>query len=247
MAGFFITGTDTDVGKTIVTGLISAALNKRGTNTIPYKPVQSGSFFRENQLYAPDVDTYEKMNNKAFPQSSTYLLEAPVSPHLAARWDTVTVKEDKIYTDYLHLSNACDCILVEGAGGVAVPIIDENYCVSDLMKDLKLPVIVVARAGLGTINHTTLTVHYIRQLGLPITGIIMNGFENSEKQAQQENVNMIEKMTNVPVIGQLPFVQKIEQFLDNEELILSLIEQINIEFLIKMWREQTNERSKQLG
>ncbi|MEB1808736.1 MAG: dethiobiotin synthase [Bacillaceae bacterium] len=246
MNGFFITGTDTDVGKTIVTGLISTALNKRGTNTIPYKPVQSGAFYREKQLYAPDVETYEKMNNKTFPQSSTYLLEAPVSPHLAALWDNVTIKQDQINTDFLNLSSACDCILVEGAGGVAVPIIDENYCVSDLMKDLKLPVIIVARAGLGTINHTTLTTQYIRQLGLPITGIIMNGFEDSEKQAQQENVKMIEKMTKVPVIGQLPFVQNIEQLLDNEELILSLIGQINIEFIIKMWREQTYERSKQL-
>ncbi|WP_216830442.1 dethiobiotin synthase [Alkalihalobacterium elongatum] len=245
MAGFFITGTDTDVGKTIVTSLLSSALNAKGTNTIPYKPVQSGAEYREKQLFAPDVDMYEKVNRKTFPHSYTYLLKAPVSPHLAARWDEVTIEKDRIYKDFRNITNSCDCILVEGAGGVAVPIINETYCVSDLMKELKLPVIIVARAGLGTINHTTLTVQYIRQLGLPITGIVMSGFIESETVAQQENIDMIEKMTDVPVIGKLPYVENLEQRLDEKDICTHLIEKINIDYIIERWKEQAYERSKQ--
>ncbi|WP_209122498.1 dethiobiotin synthase [Alkalihalobacillus sp. BA299] len=244
MAGFFITGTDTDVGKTIVTALLSVALNENRIKTIPYKPVQSGSILKNSQLIAPDVDIYEKINQCHFPDSVTYLFEAPVSPHLAAKWDQVIIKKKRIDEDYNKLTHLYNCILVEGAGGVAVPLIDESYCVSHLMQELQLPVIIVARAGLGTINHTTLTVHYLRHLGLSITGIIMNGFRYSEKLAQLENVNMIEKMTNVPVIGQLPYLENIDQLLNDNELILEFTQQLNINFIIERWKEQVYEGIK---
>ncbi|WP_078428572.1 dethiobiotin synthase [Alkalihalobacterium alkalinitrilicum] len=242
MSGFFITGTDTDVGKTIITGLLTAALNEKGIRTIPYKPVQSGAIYREKQLIAPDVDMYEKINNENWPHSATYLLKAPVSPHLAAIWDQVIIEKKQICEDYRKLNKENQCVLVEGAGGVAVPLIDEFYCVSHLMQELQLPVIIVAKAGLGTINHTTLTVQYIQQLELPITGIIMNGFQDSEKLAQQENVKMIEKMTDIPVIGKLPFVEDLEHRLNDKTFILRLIEQINIDYLIEKWKEHFCER-----
>ncbi|MBB6175513.1 MULTISPECIES: dethiobiotin synthase [Anoxybacillus] len=204
MKGFFITGTDTDVGKTFVTACMLRTLTDKRIRATAYKPVQSGAQWRDGKWVAPDVDMYRKVINVADEDGCTYLLKTPCSPHLAAKIDGVTIEPDRILLHMRRLQQTHDFVLVEGAGGIAVPLVDESFLVAHLAQLLSLPIIIVARASVGTINHTVLTVQYAKSFGLQIAGIIMNGFSTPKNEIEQENIRMIEAMTNIPVIGEIP-------------------------------------------
>ncbi|OGC30846.1 dethiobiotin synthase [candidate division WOR-1 bacterium RIFOXYB12_FULL_52_16] len=131
-------------------------------------------------------------------------LKHPLAPLPAARLEKKKIDLKKIFSAFKELEKKHDLVLVEGVGGVAVPI-NKNYCVIDLIKDLKLPTIIVARAGLGTINHTLLTVSALREQGIEIMGIILNSFRGKEL-SEKSNAEMIEELSGVPVIGKLMWV-----------------------------------------
>ncbi|GAC90349.1 dethiobiotin synthetase [Anoxybacillus flavithermus NBRC 109594] len=204
MKGFFITGTDTDVGKTFVTACMLRTLVDKRIRATAYKPVQSGAQWREGKWIAPDVDVYRKVIDVTDEDGCTYLLQTPCSPHLAAKIDGVTIEPDHIVAHVHKLQQTYDFVLVEGAGGIAVPLVDESFLIAHLAQLLHLPLIIVARASVGTINHTVLTVEYAKAFGLQIAGIIMNGFSTPKNEIEQENIRMIEAMTHVPVIGEIP-------------------------------------------
>ncbi len=183
MQGFFITGTDTDVGKTIVSAWLVSQLDG-----VYYKPVQSG--IDEGMS---DLDTVLGLTQSTheFPQSDV-MLGAPLSPHEAARREGV-----RIDLHQFQLPMSVRPLIVEGAGGVLVPLNEKDLMI-DLIDQFQLPVIVVARTGLGTINHTLLSLFALRARGIPIAGVIMNGVENIE------NRRAIETYGQVRVLAQLP-------------------------------------------
>jgi dethiobiotin synthase len=161
--GIFVTGTDTDIGKTVVSACLVRALNADY-----WKPIQSGLVDGRDR---DSVSTLAELNEKRI-HPSTYELQAPLSPHEAARLENVSLNMDE-----LILPTTDNSLVVEGAGGVLVPI-NSEFLMIDLMARLGLPVIVVARSGLGTINHTLLTLEALRTRNIDILGIIVNGPKN---------------------------------------------------------------------
>ena len=149
-----------------------------------WKPIQSGP--------QTDADTLRTLLPKAAILPSRWALSQPLSPHLAARQDGVTISLDDF-----TLPAVSGPLVVEGAGGVLVPINDRHVMI-DLMVQLNLPVLVVARSGLGTINHTLLTVQALRQRGLAIAGVVLNGPPNPD------NAQAVEQYGHVRVVAQIP-------------------------------------------
>lgn len=216
--GIFILGTDTDVGKTFVTAGLVHVLRKNGYNTCSFKPVQSGGLETKEGLIPTDAEFVKKVANidEDLKNLYSYCLKKPASPHLSAQIENIKIQPEKIMKDYKTLADQYDLVVVEGSGGAVVPLIDENYTISNLMKDLNLPVIIVARAGLGTINHTCLTVHYAEALGVEIKGIIINGYKGSI--IEDDNIKMIEKITKKSILGtinQLPSVENEKELIKN--------------------------------
>lgn len=180
----FVTGTDTGVGKTVISAILMA-----GLKAAYWKPVQSG---REEM-----TDTGWIRSVTGFPDEyfipETYLLSRPLSPHASAMYDNVHID---LQAFALPDQEKYPRLVVEGAGGVMVPLNDGQMMI-DLMKYLNLPVLVVARSGLGTINHTLLTLEFIRQNGLDVLGVVMNGPQN------QINKRAIESYGRVRVIAEV--------------------------------------------
>ena len=183
----FVTGTDTNVGKTLLSALLVAALKRKY-----WKPIQTGS------CEGTDRETVIKLaGGEAYQES--YIFDPPVSPHIAAKEQGVTIELQKI-----RRPASSDPIIIEGAGGVFVPINDQEFML-DLMRHLGSPIILAARTALGTINHTLLSVFAIRQAKLPLLGVVMIGKENAENRAA------IEKYGRVPVIGSIPWLDTIDR------------------------------------
>lgn len=177
--GVFITGTDTDVGKTFVSKWLCYHFN-----LAYFKPIQTG--ISEGK----DKDVIQEFCQKRT-LSSVFELQKPLSPDQAARFENKVLDPSLIKLPHTHN------ILVEGAGGLLVPINDE-YLMIDLIKELGLPVILVARSTLGTINHTLLSLEALQNRGIPILGIILNGPLN------ELNKKSIEKFTDAPIVHELP-------------------------------------------
>ncbi|MCC3868961.1 dethiobiotin synthase [Terrisporobacter mayombei] len=199
--GIFIIGTDTDAGKTFVTAGLTYALKQNKKDVIPYKPVQSGGngdtrFYKE----IADLDySIEEMN--------TYTLKEAVSPHLACKLENKKINKELILNHYKKLINSHDYVIVEGAGGIVVPLVDKEYYIYDLIKDLNLEVVIVARAGVGTINHTVLTNEFLKTQGIKAKGIIINQYNN--KFYEDDNIKQIKELTNLEIIHKF---NKLEDF-----------------------------------
>jgi dethiobiotin synthetase len=181
---FFITGTDTDVGKTVVCAILMA-----GLKAAYWKPIQSG------QESITDTDWMRSVtclaDEKFIPE--TFLLSQPLSPHAAARYDDVQIELNAFK---LPVDEKYPRLIVEGAGGVMVPL-NESHLMVDLMKHLGLPVLLVARSTIGTINHTLLSLELLRKNDVQILGVVMNGPQN------QVNKNAIEAYGRVSVIAEV--------------------------------------------
>ncbi|AMA73509.1 MULTISPECIES: dethiobiotin synthase [Aneurinibacillus] len=206
---FFVTGTDTGVGKTMVTGCLTAFLSMCGYDAVPYKPIQSGGVQGDGGLVAEDVTFYRSLHSLPYEQNTlcTYCMEPAVSPHLAARQTGTRINPGHIAQQLSTLRKKHDVVLVEGAGGLAVPIMEEKqevYMTADLIRDLRLPLLIVTHPGLGTINHTILTVEYARACRIPILGLLVNRMPDNPSEMMQDNVRIISSLTNLPVLGMLP-------------------------------------------
>ncbi|MBY0358665.1 MAG: dethiobiotin synthase [Candidatus Obscuribacterales bacterium] len=189
---FFITGTDTDIGKTFVSAVLSL-----GLNSAYWKPVQAGT------VPSTDSEWVQKITelDPSLIVPETYKLASPLSPHLAAKIDGISINlADFPSPD----STGKTKLIVEGAGGIMVPL-NERETMIDLMRQLDLPILVVAKSGLGTINHTVLTIEALRQRGLSILGVIMNGPLN------EENKKAIEHYAQTTVLAQIPLLTELNR------------------------------------
>lgn len=225
MSGIFVTGTDTGIGKTFVTAYLLGILQRSGIKAVPYKPVQSGGRLEKGILVAEDIEEYRLAANLPYQQDElcTYCLEDPVSPHLAAKISGVKIDKNRLVNQYIKLQKENDLVIVEGAGGLAVPLAeneDEIYLTKDLIKELDIPVLIVTHPSLGTINHSLLTAEYAKKNGIAILGFIINNVSEEESLMEQDNVRMIEILSGVPVIGKIPYSKgKFESLLNRESLI----------------------------
>lgn len=207
MNSVFITGTDTEVGKTIVTGLLADFLLKKGTTVITQKWLQTGSG------QTSDVETHLKLMNKSkasvekdLPLIQPYSFAMPASPHLAAAQENIEICPDKIRNSFTQLKNHFDFVIVEGIGGALVPYSDKALVI-DIAQQLDLPVIIVAKNKLGAINHTLLTIEAVKARNMKILGIIFNQCENENPIILKDNINVIESISTQTVLGTLPWIQ----------------------------------------
>lgn len=195
--GIFITGTDTAVGKTVAVQVLGMLLQKQGLDIGVYKPVQcAGKDAAQLKKSLNIKDSLQDIN--------PYFAKEPLSPHLAFARQKTKIEIRKILEGYRKISARHDWTLVEGAGGLLVPI-TENYLVADLIRDLDLEVIIVSRLGLGTINHTLLTIEQAKKYGLDIKGILFNETQPSQHGVPEKtNPEEIQKISGVKVLGTIP-------------------------------------------
>ncbi len=195
----FVTGTGTDVGKTYVSALIVKKLLSLQLKAVYYKPVMSGL----DADMASDLERVIKISGlKTDDELCSYSYQMIASPHLAALEEGKPLELDKIKSDYSILAEKYNYLTVEGAGGIICPMrYDDNKIMQvDLIKALNLRTVVVANAALGAINATVLTIEYLRTQQIEMAGIILNQFDENSP-VHQDNLKMIEELTNIPVIS----------------------------------------------
>lgn len=199
MRGLFVTGTDTGVGKTVVAAGIAAGLKARGLNVGVMKPVAAGG--REDaEVLCRAAEAADDMD-----LINPVCLHHPLSPNVAARRQGVEVDLGRIEHAARRLAEHRDLLIVEGAGGLLVPIRDDCL-MADLVLRLDLPLLVVARRGLGTINHTLMTVECSKARGITVLGVIYNDAEVTEEGiAERTNPRVIERLSGVACVGTVPF------------------------------------------
>jgi len=189
MRAVFITGTDTGVGKTTVTGLLGRFLLDNGHRAITQKWIQTGSDkFPEDIVRQP------------------YTFKFPASPHLAARLERKTISKARIKKSFLFLKDRFDFVIVEGIGGALVPFNGKDLVI-DIAKELDMPVLLVVANKLGCINHTLLTIEAIKRRGMKIVGIIFNNNQSAETEniISKDNPRIIKKLTGEKILGVLPY------------------------------------------
>lgn len=198
--GIFITATGTDIGKTYVTALLIKKMRELGMNTGYYKAALSGA---ENitESDAGYVNSVADIGQE--PETLlSYLYKNAVSPHLASSLEGNPVELGKVKTDFVHVTEKYDYTVVEGSGGIVCPIRYDDTChifLEDIINKLKLDTLIVADAGLGTVNAVVLTVEYMRQKKIGIRGIILNRYTGTVMQ--KDNIKMIEEITGLQVIS----------------------------------------------
>ena len=199
--GFFITGTDTEVGKTFFTAGLASLLKVRGYEVGVFKPVATGGAPSEDALLLKEAsgvtDDLEEINPVCLPD--------PYSPNVAAELANQPIDMSLVQDTYARLSSKHQMMLVEGVGGLLVPILND-YSVADLAKDLGLPLIVVARSTLGTINHTLLTLEAAAARGLEVRGVVYNTPSPSTPDvATKTSPAVISSLSGIPSLGTLPW------------------------------------------
>lgn len=216
----FITGTDTGVGKTIATAALGLLLQDQGINAGVMKPVQcagNDAVFLKRILKIKDA--LELVNPFFAPE--------PLSPHIAFARRNQRIDPQKILKAFDRLASGYDVMLVEGAGGLMVPL-REDYLVVDLVRDLNAELVIVSRLGLGTINHTLLTIEQARSRGISVKGIIFNdAIGKSKGVPEKTNPQAIEQISGVPVLGTIPHLKR----LDVPNLLRQVKNKINLKLL----------------
>lgn len=197
----FITGTDTGVGKTAVTAALAALLWEKGLVTGVIKPFQTGT---ELDGLSDAEFIYGFLGRDCvLSEVSPCRLRVPLSPYRAAAIEGINIPLENIIEHTRDYISRNDVTLIEGAGGLGVPI-TESYMMADLAVDLEAPVVIVARPGLGTLNHTALSVEYARQRGVQVLGVVINGFPEPADVASATNPAVMRDVFSMNILGVLP-------------------------------------------
>lgn len=201
----FITGTGTDVGKTFVTGLIIKKLRESGRSAAYYKAAMSGNERREDGSLVPGDALYVKtVSGIAQPlkEMCPYIYENAFSPHLASRIEGNPVQMQMVKEGFEAVCRNYEYVTMEGSGGILCPVCfgEAKILLEDVIRELGLSSLIVADAGLGTINHVVLTAEYMRARNIPVKGIIFNHFHAGDVM-EEDNLRMCESMTGLTVLA----------------------------------------------
>lgn len=201
---FFVTGTDTEIGKTLVSSALLLALAQRGLSTAGMKPVASGAELLDGVWHNDDVDALMAASSVACPMElvSPYLMQTPAAPHIVAGLENVTISAVQIQSCYAQLTQQADAVVVEGVGGFCVPLNDQ-LTTADLAQQFALPVILVVGMRLGCINHALLTAEAIAARGLRLAGWVANTVD-PDMLYMNENLAALQQRLAAPLLGQIP-------------------------------------------
>nr|WP_319537779.1 dethiobiotin synthase [uncultured Methanospirillum sp.] len=230
MNGFFVTGTDTEIGKTAVTAALARYFSKRFHVGV-FKPIQSGV----TDLSESDASYLSRAIGYPGPceDSFAYSFPDPVAPILAAEYAHVSISLEVIRERYDRVKKRSELVLVEGAGGLMVPVADHTL-MADIAIECNLPLLVIARPDLGTINHILLTIHTARSLGILVKGVIINGYKtNSPGPDISKTVSLIQEFGDIEVLGVIPWIDASD--------MMSVIDQIS------QWIHQSNQPITQVS
>lgn len=219
-AGFFVTGTDTGIGKTYVSCLLLQVLTAQNKAVVGMKPIAAGSEHGQWQ----DVELLRAAGNVEVPRDylNPYALQMPIAPHIAAGQEGVAIEIAHIEQCYDRLARNADVVVVEGIGGFLVPI-NADETTADLARALNLSVLLVVGMRLGCVSHALLTVQAIQQTGLRLAGWVANCID-PDMLALEENITTLQQRINAPLLGKVPFsgnsdlTQQV-QCIDAEKLI----------------------------
>jgi dethiobiotin synthetase len=225
MNSYFITGTDTGVGKTTITAALTVCLKKLGIDVGVMKPVATGTpqknGFKSHDVsllfQAAGVNDSEDIINPVF-------IPMPVSPYDACKILNLNFEKKIIFDKLTELKNKHEMVLVEGIGGILTPL-TRDYFVADLVRDMGLETIIVTRSTLGTLNHTLMTVKTCQNYKIPVKGIIVNNYDEKGGYAENNAPMTIHEITNIPILGVLPFVkdyQTVEMMIPHIERCIDL-------------------------
>ncbi|MEK6646509.1 MAG: dethiobiotin synthase [Candidatus Firestonebacteria bacterium] len=221
MKGIFITGTDTGVGKTLIVAGIAKMLLEKGVRVGIIKPISSGGIPSQDIIYLQKCLSYKNI-------ISPIQFKLPLAPYAAAKLENKSINFKKIFKSLDNLSKNCDFVIAEGIGGAMVPIL-KNYFVTDLIKDFKLPVIILSRPGLGTLNHTFMTIEVLEKRKIKILGVIINGFKKIGVP-EKTNSDIIEEISGYPILAKIKWdkqypknIKLLADVLKNSKILTALI------------------------
>ena len=207
--GFFVTGTDTEVGKTLVSGALLLLLQKKYSQVIGYKPVVAGVSLIDGKLQNEDLVTLALASNHEAAKNTSnicpYILETPSAPHLVAKKNGIELNYDKMLDGFRNLKKQTEAIVVEGVGGFKVPF-HQNKDSADFAQDLGLPVILVVGMRLGCINHALLTVEAVLSRGLTLAGWVANTI--GPMNLFDENIQSLSQLIKAPLLGTIPHLDQ---------------------------------------
>ena len=221
MTSLFITGTDTGIGKTLVGCGIAAALTAQGKRVGVLKPAETGCDMRDGALYPDDALRLADYARSKLPIETVcpYRFSPPVAPSVAAEQAGMTIQPERIIEMFHTIADQHDVTLVEGAGGLLVPLAG-RYSFADLARDLGIPILVVVGSKLGALNHTLLTLHCIAARALPLAGYTLNHPTPATDDAITTNAVTLAGLTDVPCRGIIPHLSLSED-IDRDRVMLS--------------------------
>ena len=202
--GYFVTGTDTEVGKTLVSGALILKLRELGRNAIGFKPVVAGTYQGQNGEYInEDIETLRVASNLPQTQSiCPFVLDTPAAPHIVAKANGIELNVNKLLESFTGIQNENDFVVVEGAGGLIVPL-NDHESLADFAQKIDLPIIVVVGMKLGCLNHALLTIEAIKTRKMKIAGWVANALAQ-EMSLLNENIQSLQDRIDAPFLGMIP-------------------------------------------
>jgi dethiobiotin synthetase len=236
--GLFVAGTDTGVGKTFVAAGLARCLKDRGFAPGVLKPVETGCSLRRGKRIPRDGSFLKYMAGAPEPieEIVPYRLAAPLAPQVAAEREGIRIQTRRLQGAFRAISSRHPFTLVEGAGGILVPVTRRTTMV-DLMKQFRLPVLLVSRIGLGTLNHTLLTLFYMTQHKIPVAGIVFNDPDGCRDLSARTNPATLEQWSSVPILGNIPYRKGIRMTRDYGNEIARRVDQsVDVDRIFQMCR-----------
>jgi len=232
----FLTGTDTGVGKTLLGRLLLAYARRQGLAAFPYKPFESGCPEAPNGMPLPQ-DTLALLRAAGhdpkthLSEANTYAFLPPLAPAIAAHLAGMQAAPDSVVAHYLSLRDRYDLVTVEGAGGLLVPLA-ADFLVADLCERLCAPLLIVARASLGTINHTLLTLNEARRRCLTVAGVVLSATSPNPGPDFPYNAGAIERLGDTRVFGTLPHLPNADTT-DTDTLLATALGHVDLEAILR--------------
>lgn len=227
MLNVFITGSDINVGKTFISAGLAATMQSLNYSTCVYKPIQTGASGKNGFMQSHDL-LFVRNIDPFIKTYSTYLLKDFASPVISAENENIVIDRNLIKSDFETIKKENDCAIVESTGGIMTPI-SKKYLVSDLINTLDIPVVIVIKPDVGTVNQTLMTINHAQSKGINIRGIIINNYPEGNVDLNLRSApRLIEEYTDAKILGIIKHFSDIKQITPSD-LITNILNGIDIE------------------